>query len=241
MRQLKTSLLPSLTTALFQKIIEEKVTLKATVSRERQVSGRHSSIGEKPERYNLESWSGTCLEVQKLPDPTFSCACVAVGTVDNRHQRQTSQHPDSVPGPSPKCGSQQSLEAILATSWKSSQQAATSWVLPAYTACPLLCLHLWCAPYAEYFRLIQQSLGGSQSFGREAKWRKHDRKATTIHHAWWTVMALNAHLMLFTWKVEQDMCIPTTHVIKLYFAMLMPLMSLSFMSSILVTGWACPI
>lgn len=119
-----------------------------------QVSDRHSCIRERPERYYLESWSGTCLQVQKLPDPTFGCARIAVGTADNGHQRQTSQHPDSVPGPSPKCGSQQSLEPILATSWKLSQQATTSWVLPACTACLLLFLHLWCAPYADYFRVL---------------------------------------------------------------------------------------
>lgn len=165
------------------------------------MSGRHSSTRERQQKYNLENWSGTCLEVQKLPDPTFGCACIAVGTVDNGHQRQTSQHSDSVPGPSPKCGSQQSLEAILATTWKLSQQAATSWELPAYTACLLLFLHLWCAPYAEHSSLIQQRLGCwtcQQGFDREAKRKEHDRKATIIHHAWWTVMAPNSHLMLFT-------------------------------------------
>lgn len=200
MCQLKTSLLPSLTAALFQKITEGKISLKATVQRERQVSGRHSSIRERPERYNLENWSGTCLEVQKLPDPTLGCACIAVGTVDNGHQRQTSQHPDSVPGPNPKCGSQQSLEAILATTWKLSQQAATSWELPSLYSTPATFFHLWCAPYAEYFRLIQQCLGCRQGFGREQKRRKHDRKAAIIHHAWWTVMAPNTHLMLFYLK-----------------------------------------
>lgn len=145
-----------------------------------------------------ETDQGLAWSSAKLPDPSFSCACIAVGTVDNRHQRKTSQHPDSVPGPSPKCGSQQSLEAILAATWKLSHQAATSWVLPASTACLLLFLHLWCAPYAVYFRLIQKCLGCRQGCGREVKWRKHDRKATIIHYAQWTVMAPNPHLMLLT-------------------------------------------
>lgn len=131
----------------------ENVSLKATVQSEMHMSGRHSFIRERPEKYRLEGWSGTCLEVGKLLDSTFCCVCLAVGTVSNRHQRKTSQHPDSVPGPSPKCGSQWSLEAILATSWKLSWQAATSWELPAYTAClSLFLLQLWHAPYAEYCR-----------------------------------------------------------------------------------------